>query len=168
MRLSTRQAFVILASASLGLVAAGYFLGEWARLQPCYLCIFQRLLYLLLAGLALCGVLLPRWRTLWCVLIGLTAIGGVLTAAEQSWMQYAPERVVECGFSDPTLLDRIVDWFGVQWPAMFMVTGFCTNKDWTFLGFSLANWSVIFFLVLLCAAARLGCQRKDDKCPLFR
>lgn len=30
-----------------------------------------------------------------------------------------------------------------------MVTGFCTQKDWTFLGFSLANWSVLFFAGLL-------------------
>lgn len=161
MRLSTRRVFALLAAISLGLVAAGYYLGESARLQPCYLCIFQRLVYLLLASLAMCGVLLPQWRRLWCLLLGMTALGGVITAAEQSWMQYAPERVTECGFSDPTLVERIVDWFGLQWPAMFMVTGFCTRKDWAFMGLSLANWSAVFFLGLLGATVWLGCKRRD-------
>lgn len=160
MRLSPRSVFALLAIASLGLVAAGLVLGEWARLQPCHLCIFQRLLYLLLAFFALCGVLIPGWRRLWCSLVSLTAIGGVIAAAEQSWMQYAPEQVTECGFSDPTLLERVVDWFGMQWPAMFMVTGFCTNKDWIFLGLSLANWSVVFFSGLLSIAAWLGFKYK--------
>ena len=32
---------------------------------------------------------------------------------------------------------------------MFMVTGFCTQKDWTFLGFSLAYWSVLIFAGML-------------------
>ena len=160
MRLSPRSVFGLLALASIGFVAAGLALGEWARLQPCYLCVFQRLLYLLLAFFALCGVLIPRWRRLWCSLVSLTAIGGGITAIEQSWMQYAPEQGIECGYSDPTLLERIVDWFGMQWPAMFMVTGFCTTKDWIFLGLSLANWSVVFFLGLLGVAVWLGFKRK--------
>ena len=43
---------------------------------------------------------------------------------------------------------------------MFMVTGFCTTKDWIFLGLSLANWSVVFFLGLLGVAVWLGFKRK--------
>jgi disulfide bond formation protein DsbB len=38
---------------------------------------------------------------------------------------------------------------------MFMVTGFCTNKDWAFLGLSLANWSAVCFLVLFAIAVWL-------------
>ncbi len=152
MRLSNRIAFSALAVAALGLLAAGLILGELARLQPCYLCNFQRLLYILAAFFALCGVLLPGWRRVWAALVALTALGGVITAVQQSWMQYAPQEAIECGFGDPTLVERIVDWLGGQWPSMFMVTGFCTNKEWIFLGLSLANWSGVCFL-LLCAAA---------------
>jgi disulfide bond formation protein DsbB len=48
-------------------------------------------------------------------------------------------------FGEPTLIEQIVDWFGVRWPAMFMATGFCSSKDWLFLGLSMANWSVPLF-----------------------
>jgi hypothetical protein len=39
---------------------------------------------------------------------------------------------MECGFGEPNLIEQIVDWFGVLWPAMFMATGFCSSKDWMF------------------------------------
>ena len=57
MRLSSRSAFALLATASLGLLAAGLLVGELAKLQPCHLCNLQRLIYLVLAFFALCGVL---------------------------------------------------------------------------------------------------------------
>ncbi len=159
-RLSNRRVFALLVTVSLGLVAAGLVLGELAHLHPCHLCNFQRLLYIVLAFFALCGVLLPGWRRLWCVLVGLTAIGGAISAVQQSWMQYVPQQAIECGFGDPTLVERIVDWLGAQWPAMFMVTGFCTSKEWIFLGLSLANWSVLCFLALLGVSVWLGCRRE--------
>ena len=150
MRFSSRTVFSLLALVSLGLLAAGLVLGELARLQPCHLCNFQRLIYMLLAFIGLCGAVIPG--RVWAALFGLTALGGVVAAVQQSWMQYAPQEAIECGFGDPTLVERVVDWLGAQWPSMFMVTGFCTNKDWVFLGLSLANWSALCFSALLLVA----------------
>lgn len=162
MLLSHRAVFVFLAFCAAGLLATGLALGEWLRLQPCYLCNFQRLLYLVLAGFSLLGVLWPRYVRTWSACLALTAVGGVLTALQQSWMQYVPQQVVECGFSDPTIVEQIVDWLGVRWPSMFMVTGFCTQKDWVFLGLSLANWSVFCFLGFLAAAVWLAFKSKGN------
>ena len=163
MALSSRFVFALLAAAASGLLGAGLILGEMVRLHPCYLCNFQRLLYMGVAFFALCGVLLPAWRTLWGVLIGLTALGGVATAIQQSWMQYAPDLATECGVGKPTLLEQIVDWLGMQWPSMFMVTGFCTKKEWIFLGLSLANWSVMCFTLLLTGAVWLFFRREKPR-----
>ncbi len=137
-----RACFGLLALAATGLTLAGWWIGEWMKLQPCPLCIFQRLLYLLIAGVALAGLLLPGWRYLWGGLISLSAAGGLATAAYQSWLQYLPDASMACGFGEPNLIERIVDWFGVRWPAMFMASGFCSSKDWVFLGLSMANWLV--------------------------
>ena len=162
MPLSTRAFFAFLTAVSLGLLAAGLVLGAMARLHPCYLCNFQRLLYMVLAVFALGGVVLPAWRKLWSTLVGLTALGGMATAIYQSWMQYAPNLVNECGVGQPTLLEQIVDWLGMRWPSLFMVTGFCTDKDWVFLGLSLANWSVLCFALLLAGAASLFFRRQPS------
>lgn len=144
-----RACFGLLALASVGLALAGWWIGELMRLQACPLCIFQRLLYLLIGVIALVGALLSGWRRLWGALIALVSGGGAATAGYQSWLQYAPQTGMECGLGEPTLIERIVDWFGVRWPDMFMATGFCSSKEWVFLGLSLASWSALVFLVLL-------------------
>ena len=163
MRLSTRSVFALLATAALGLLAAGLLVGELAHLQPCHLCNLQRLIYMALAFFAVCGVLFPGWRKTWCVLAGISAGGGLVAALQQSWMQYAPQQAIECGFGDPTLAERLINWLGAQWPAMFMVTGFCTNKEWVLLGLSLANWSALCFLLLLLAVLWLLFRRADQR-----
>jgi disulfide bond formation protein DsbB len=147
MRISDRWVFCGEAVVSLGLLAGALILGELFRLHPCYWCSFQRLLCMALAFLGCCGMLLPGWRRVWALLSGLVTLGGVYAAGRQSWMQLA-EDAVECGFGDPTLVERLVDWLGCLWPSMFMVTGLCKDKDWVFLGLTLANWSGIGFLML--------------------
>ena len=159
MRLSSRSAFALLSVVSIGLLETGLLIGDWAKLQPCHLCNLQRLLYIIIASFSLCGVALPAWRRVWGALVALAAGGGVVAALQQSWMQYAPDKAIECGFGDPTLTEQLINWLGMKWPAMFMVTGFCTNKEWVFLGLSLANWSGVAFLLLFAAALRLLLRR---------
>lgn len=156
MRLSLRACFGLLAFLAVGLTGTGLLIGELMNLQPCPLCIFQRLLYLLLACFALCGALLPQWWRLWSVLIGLTASGGMGTAAYQTWLQLYPEASIACGFGEPTFIEQIVDWFGMRWPQLFLATGFCSSKEWVFLGLSMANWSLACFLAFMVAAAKLA------------
>ena len=145
---SRRLTFGLMAFAASGLLASGLALGEFLRLTPCYLCNFQRFLYIVIALLSAFACVTNRWPRFWGLSTGLSALWGIATAAEQSWMQYAPDQVTECGLSDPTLVETIVNWLSMKWPAMFMVTGFCTEKDWTLIGLTLANWSVFCFLAL--------------------
>lgn len=144
-----RAIFGGLASVAIGLVVTAVVAGEWLRLQACPLCIFQRLVYLLIAFVALCGVLLPAAQRLWSGLLGLLAVGGAATAGYQSWLQYLPDASRECGLSEPTLLEQLVNWLGTLWPQLFMATGFCSSKEWEIFGLSLAIWSGIGFLAFL-------------------
>lgn len=157
---SRRLTFGLMAIAASGLLASGLALGEFLRLAPCYLCNFQRFLYIVIALLSASACLTNRWPRFWGIATGLTALWGVATAAQQSWMQYAPDQVTECGLSDPTLVETIVNWLSMKWPAMFMVTGFCTEKDWTFIGLTLANWSVLCFLALASISVWQAFRRK--------
>ncbi len=160
MRFSVRSCFFIYTLFCLSLVVSGLILGEVARLHPCHLCNLQRLYYLLAAFFAFCGALWPGQRRLWAALVALMTLGGMITAIEQSWMEYAPQQVTECGFGEPTLAEQLINWLGTLWPMMFMVTGFCTQQDWTFLGLSLANWSVLTFLFLFVVAVLIFRWRK--------
>jgi len=156
MRLSQRHAFILVGLAALGLTAVAWGIGEWLHLQPCPLCIFQRLLYLLLAAIAFCAAFAPLVRRLLSGLLALTAAGGVATASYQSWLQWQSDTSLECGVGAPSLLERIVYWFGELWPQMFMATGFCSSKEWVFLYLSMANWSALCFFAFLLAAVWLA------------
>jgi disulfide bond formation protein DsbB len=160
-RRSLRTNLFLLALAAIGLTLGGWAIGEIMRLQPCPLCIFQRLLFLLIAVLALTGALLPAAARVSSILLAVVAAGGVATAAYQSWLQYLPQPGMECGFGEPTLIERIVDWFGALWPQMFLATGFCSSKDWILLGLSMANWSALCFIGFLAAAVMILRRRGD-------
>jgi protein dithiol:quinone oxidoreductase len=150
-----RAWFASLALGTLGLVAVGLELQQLYRLAPCPFCVFQRLLYIVIGLVALLGVVLPVGRLLWAVLIAVLAAGGAAVAGYQSWMQAFPHLATECGYSDPTLIERLVDWLGMQWPGMFLATGFCTSREWEFLSLSMANWSFLVFLGIVGYAALL-------------
>jgi len=158
---SPRMILLLLAAAAVGLTLAGWAIGEIMRLQPCPLCIFQRLLFLLIAMLALAGALLPAAARASSILLAVVAAGGAATAAYQSWLQYLPQEGLECGFGEPTLIERIVDWLGALWPQMFLATGFCSSKDWILLGLSMANWSGLCFIGFLAATAMMLRRRGD-------
>ena len=63
--LSVRAWFAALALGMFGLVAVGIELQHLLRLAPCPLCIFQRLLYIVVGLVALAGVLRPGGRLPW-------------------------------------------------------------------------------------------------------
>lgn len=154
-----RPMFALLGVGCLLLVGAGLVLQSIYRLQPCPLCIFQRLLYIVVGMIGLAAWCLPKVQKLWAGLIGVLAALGAGVAAYQTWMQAYPELAPECSFTDPNLIERLVDWLGMQWPAMFMATGFCASRDWVFLGLSMANWSLLVFAGLLGVAFWLLRQR---------
>lgn len=156
MRLSLRSGFILAGVAAIGLTAAGWALGELMRLQACPLCIFQRLIYLLLALIAFFGAIVPGWHRLAGGLLAAAAAGGAATAVYQSWLQWQPDLGRECAFGEPGPIEQIVNWFAELWPQMFTATGFCSSKEWVFLGLSMANWSALCFLAFLAAAAWLS------------
>lgn len=155
-----RAWFAALALGTLGLVAVGMTLQHLLNLSPCPLCIFQRVLYMAIGFVALLACLLPSLRHLWSLLIAALASIGGLVAAYQTWLQAFPELASECSYTDPNLIERLVDWLGMQWPSLFMATGFCSSKEWVFLGLSMANWSLVVFLGIIGFALVLFYRRE--------
>lgn len=150
-----RAWFATLGLGCLGIVAIGMELQHLLRLSPCPYCIFQRMLYMLIALFAWLGFALPVLRLIWAGVIMALAALGAAVAGYQSWMQAYPLLAPECGFTDPNAIERLVDWFGLAWPSLFLATGFCSSKEWVFLGLSMANWSLLVFLGIVLYALAL-------------
>jgi disulfide bond formation protein DsbB len=160
-KVPNRAWFATLGLGCLGLVAVGMTLQTLLHLAPCPLCIFQRLLYIVIGVLGLLGFVWPTGRMAWAVLAGGLAVLGVGVASYQTWMQAFPHLAPECSFTDPNAIERLVDWLGMEWPSMFLATGFCANRDWELLGLSMANWSVLIFAGIVVYAALLFMQKRQ-------
>lgn len=155
----TRAWFATLGLGCLGLVAVGMELQALLKLSPCPLCIFQRLLYMVIGGVGVLGFILPAGRQLWSALAGGLGLLGLGVTVYQTWMQAYPELAPECSFTDPNAIERLVDWLGMQYPSLFLATGFCSSREWEFLGMSMANWSLFFFAGIVVYAAMLFRRR---------
>ncbi|NCC28745.1 MAG: disulfide bond formation protein B [Gammaproteobacteria bacterium] len=143
----------LMASGCALAVASSFVMTDWLALDPCHLCIFQRLLFMVLAVLAI-GATLGTGRTgagiLGRLLGALTlpvSATGIAVATYQSWLQLQPPESVSCVAGTPGLLERSVEWLGTQAPSLFMATGFCEDEGLSILGLSLANWAMLAFLL---------------------
>lgn len=143
-----RTGLLVIGVGALGLVGAGFVIQEVYRLNPCPLCIFQRLLYIVFGVTALLGAAMPRGHKGFGLMLAGISLAGIATSIYQSFMQAFPGVINECSYTDPNLIERLVDWLGMQYPMLFMATGFCGSKEWIFLGLSMANWSLVCFTVL--------------------
>lgn len=145
--LPPRVLFLALFTVCTGLLGFGLYLQHGIGLEPCPMCIMQRYAFVTIALIGLiAGVHGPR-RTgtaIYGALLLLFAIGGGTVAAQQSILQRSPPDLAECGPG----IEYLIESFGLAeaLPMMFRGTGDCGAIDWTFLGLSIANWSLVCFV----------------------
>ena len=84
-----------------------------------------------------------RGSRIYAVLIGAAALTGASIAARQSWMQLYPPVIPECGPGLEFMLGSFP--LAEALPMIFRGAGDCVAVDWTFLGLSIANWSLLTF-----------------------
>jgi len=155
MRLTTRPAFALPALACALLLGYGYFLQYVQGLEPCPLCLVQRAFYYGLLGACLLAALHnpKRWgRRLYGAAAFLFAAGGIAAAGRQVWLQHLPaDKVPQCGPDLAFMLENFPLSRTLQ--SLVKGTGECAVVDWTFLGLSIAEWSLAWFaaLALYCA-----------------
>jgi protein dithiol:quinone oxidoreductase len=119
-------------------------------LEPCPLCIFQRI------GIALLGVAFlaaalhhPRgWgRYLYAILIGAIALATVLVAARHVYVQSLPPgSLPSCGAPLSVLLKFTPVWEVVR--KVLTGSGECSEVNWRFLGLAMPAWVLLWALAL--------------------
>lgn len=146
-----------------GLMSYGIYAEKVLYLDPCPLCITQRMFYI---GVGLCAVLgffiINRaWiQRLLATLMAVSAIGGIVTAGRQVWLQHLPkDQVPECGPGLQYWLEN-EPWLNTL-SLLFKGDGNCAEVYWTFLGFSMGEWSLAWFVVLLTIALVLLFSRRQ-------
>lgn len=137
---------------ALSLAAGSFVLTAWLDLHPCYLCIFQRLLFMLIAVFGLLAAS-GFGEKVWGGLVLLLAGVGTATATYQTWLQLQPPGSASCAGSQPNLIEQWVYFLSDNMPSLFEVSGLCEDEELVILGLSLANWALVSFLSAFIAAA---------------
>jgi disulfide bond formation protein DsbB len=99
-----------------------------------------------------------RGTTVYSVLLLVFAIGGGAVATRQVWLQHLPkDRVPACG---PDLFFMLKNFpLGDAISRLFAGSGECAAVDWTFLGGSIAEWSLACFCALALYSVWLAARR---------
>ena len=153
-----RLVALVMALGAAGLVLLAIVLTRLLSLDPCHLCIFQRVIDLAIAVvlLAACwGWQRSSLRLGGLALGALFSVGGLAVAGHQSWLQWFPETSFGCSGGPPGAIEQLVEWLGQQSPMLFLATGFCESKELVILSLSLANWSFISYAALFVGSATL-------------
>ena len=144
---SIRLCFWLIFLFSVTAMAAMLFMQYGMELEPCYLCIVQRVFMIGLGVVALvAAVHNPQsWGRRVYALLGLgLSLGGVFFAGRHVWIQNLPEdQVPVCGPG----FDYLWENFPLLEVTQLLMRGDgnCHEVVWSFLGLSIPGWSIIGF-----------------------
>ncbi len=136
--------------ACVALLSAGYYFQFVQKLEPCPLCISQRIA-IFLTGLCLLVAALhnpgQKGTRRYAILGGVLALMGGAISIRHIWIQHLPpDKVPECG----PALDYVMKNFPLSRTIKLMLsgTGDCAEVNWTLLGLSMPAWTLVAFLAL--------------------
>ncbi len=133
-----------------GVLVYAYILQFQEGLEPCPLCIFQRVAFIamgilfLIAAIHNVGGMTSRF---YAILLSVAGLAGVGVAGRHVWLQYLPpDQVPECGPG----LEYMLEAFPLSEALRMAFTGSgeCADVDWTFLTLSMPTWALLCFIGL--------------------
>ncbi|MDP1659862.1 MAG: disulfide bond formation protein B [Methylotenera sp.] len=146
--LSGKTGYLLGFVACFGLVGLALVIQTHYQLNPCPLCISQRMVFMGLGGLFLIAAFInPNTiiNKIFTLLQVLTAMGGAGVAIRHWWLQAHRESMIaDCGVG----FDYMFENFPLKkaLTLVFRGTGDCAAIDWTFLGLSLPQLGLIAFV----------------------
>ena len=148
--MTSRQGNLLGFAACAGLLAYAYYAQMVLHLEPCPLCIFQRvgvfalgIVFLIAAAHDPVG-----WgRRVYTLLLGVAALSTIGVAVRHLYIQSLPEgSIPACGAS----LDFMLKVFSLSEVLVKVLTGSgeCAKVTWSFLGLAMPAWVLIAALAL--------------------
>ncbi len=134
-----------------GMSFAYFYLQKTVNLDPCPLCIFQRIGLIVMGVFALLAFIINPKKVWLKITLMLGALLGMLwgigIAIRHIWIQHLPaDQVPTCGPGLSYWVDTLP--IAQVYTEVLKGSGECAVIDWTFLGFSIPELTLAFFSVL--------------------
>jgi protein dithiol:quinone oxidoreductase len=150
-----RTLFLAVFLSGLGLLAVGLYLQHVVNLQPCPLCILQRIAFVAIFITALAGLIHnPKavgQAVYGAMLLLFSILGGGVAAWHVRLQHLPPSQVPECGPGLEYMLDVMP--LSKLLPMIFKGSGECAEVTWRFLGMSIPQWGLGWFVLFALAGA---------------
>ncbi|MGA9333253.1 MAG: disulfide bond formation protein B [Rudaea sp.] len=144
------------------LLAYAYFVQFALNVEPCPMCIFQRIVFIVMGLVFLSGAIQSpqvKGRRVYAFVLVLVACAGIGIAARHLWLQHQP--------SDPFAgctpgWNYMVSNFPIGKTLRMAFTGLadCAKVSWVILGLSMPTWSLISYVLLGAGALWAGLRKR--------
>lgn len=155
MRIASRSVSWVGCLCCVGLMAAALYFQYVQGLQPCPLCILQRVAVIGCAAVFLLTALINPGIGLGRVLGGLGVLisgMGVLVASRHLYLQHLPaDQVPECGPDLYYMLEALP--LTQTLSNVLTGSGSCAEQHWAWLGLSMPAWVLLWFVGFACVFA---------------
>lgn len=152
-----RLGYLLGALVCAGLIGYALYAQYVLGLEPCPLCVFQRI------AVIGCGIVFAvaaaqgpgrKGAMAYAVVMLFVASTGAAVAMRHLWIQALPAgEVPACGAGLDYMLETLP--FADVLAKVFLGSGECAAVDWRFLGLALPGWTLVFFLTMIAAAFAL-------------
>lgn len=136
--------------ACVALLAYALYVQFDLRIQPCPLCILQRVAFMAMALVFLVGALhAPRTRGRWVytLLLLVAALAGAAVAARHLWLQMQPpDPFGSCAAPLNYMIENLPLTEVIR--KVFIGSGDCALVDWRFLGMPMPFWTLLWYVLL--------------------
>jgi len=160
-----RLLFLLIFLGCAALLSTAIFIAPFKDMNPCPMCMMQRVVFGVLGALAITAALHnPAYlgQKIYSAFLALISIGGASIAIRQLWLQSLPEdQVPACGPG----IDYMIDVF----PLLEVIemslrgTGDCAKVQWTLLNLSIPAWSLIAFIGITVLTAFILFRKRVDQ-----
>ena len=132
-------------------LGVAYFAEFYQGINPCPLCLLQRYLFMLVGVFALLAWVQGPGRIgrlVYAIFIWLGSLGGAALSARQIYLQMQPPGANEVCLPGLDYLLQTMHWVDV---LRLVITGSpeCGTIQWRLLGMSMADWSMIIFVIIV-------------------
>jgi disulfide bond formation protein DsbB len=145
--LSARRFHGLVALTAFALLAVAFYMEYQMALEPCPLCMLQRIFFFSIGVVSLASALTSSQKARqvcsWVVVV--LSLFGAALAVRHLYLQSLPADELPACLPGLSYMFDVFPWQEIM-QAMVMGTGECGDVVWTFLGISIPGWTLVAFV----------------------